>query len=140
MCVSFLYGADSDPEFGEELRERRKNRKASVIPMSEGLQTWVVPKQLNFGDGRRTSTSELTVTSKKKKATYEELRDLVNAGKVKEAKIGVRENDWDLKEKIRSRLWPLLDSIHETNRSSLDGFYWETATQLYGTEQGQCKL
>lgn len=133
-----VYFAESDTELGLEVAERRKGRRKSVAPMHPGLQTWVETKGLTLdqNDGRRPSTLE-PAFGKKKKATYEELRELVNAGKIKEAKISVRDNDWDLKEEIRSRLWPLLDSIHETNKSSLDGFYWDTATQLYGTEQGQ---
>lgn len=133
--------ADSDTELGLEVAERRKTRRKSVIPMHAGLQTWVEAKVLvadqNDGRGQKTSTELVSFGGKKKKATYEELRELVNAGKVKDAKISVRENDWDLKDEIRSRLWPLLNSIHETNRSSLDGIYWETATQLYGTEQSR---
>lgn len=133
---------ETDTEIGLEVKERRKNRKQSVVPMISGLQPWVEKTGLSaerqYVDGRKSSTSELVpVRFQKKRATYEELRELVNAGKIKEAKNTVRDSDWDLKEEIRSRLWPLLDSIHESNRSSLEGFYWDTATQLYGTEQGQ---
>ncbi|ODN04600.1 TBC1 domain family member 24 [Orchesella cincta] len=128
---------ESDTELGLQVAERRKNRRKSFAPMHPGLQTWVETKGLavDKNDGQKPSSELLLPIGKKKKATYEELRELVNAGKIKETKNSVRDNDWDLTEEIRSRLWPLLDSIHETNRSSLDGFYWDTATQLYGSEQ-----
>lgn len=137
---AYQFVSESDTELGLAVVERRKHRRKSVAPMHPGLQTWVETKELTVTqhDGRRASSSGLAVQiGKKPKATYEELRELVNAGKIKEIKINVRENDWDLKEEIRSRLWPLLDSIHESNKSSLDGFYYDTATQLYGSEQGQ---
>lgn len=59
---------------------------------------------------------------------------MMNLGKIKEAKIGVRESDYEVTDEIRSRLWPLLASIHEATRTSLDGLYWDTVSQMFGSQ------
>jgi len=131
---------DSDTEFGEKLAERRRiNRRESVIPMQQGLQTWVAIKKETSTDGGEVSTTGPITTvqipiAKKKTSTYEEIKELLNAGKVKEAKLSVRDSDWELTDEIRSRLWPLIASIHETNRTSLDGMYWDSVGQIFGSQ------
>jgi len=136
----FLF-SESDTEQGWELAERRKNRRESVIPMNQGLQTWVDLKGVEENEG----TSQLAgnrdqpllvipVLSRKKKIPYDEIKELLNAGKIKEAKNGVRDSDYEVTDEIRSRLWPQLTSIHEATRTSLDGLYWETVSQMFGSQ------
>lgn len=148
-CNSILYLADSDTELGWELAERRKTRRESSVPMNQGLQAWVdlkatagsssssSPSNKDDGDQNKqlAVVSALPIT-RKKKAAYEEIKEQLTAGKVKEAKINVRDSDWELNEEIRSRLWPHLSSIHEATRTSLDGLYWDSVSQIYGSQGG----
>ncbi|XP_035701591.1 GTPase-activating protein skywalker isoform X3 [Folsomia candida] len=147
LAESFLYN-DSDTELGWELAERRKTRRESSVPMNQGLQAWVdlkatagsssssSPSNKDDGDQNKqlAVVSALPIT-RKKKAAYEEIKEQLTAGKVKEAKINVRDSDWELNEEIRSRLWPHLSSIHEATRTSLDGLYWDSVSQIYGSQE-----
>lgn len=81
-----------------------------------------------------------TISSqRKKKVPYEEIKEELNQGKVKEAKINVRDSDWELTEDIRSRLWPHLASIHEGTRTSLEGLYWDNVSQIFGSQGSLCE-
>lgn len=124
-----------------ELKERNRNRRESVAPLQSGLQTWVETRTVEAiarrGSGSGGDTLQVPVVPilRKKKYTYEEIKEMVINGKVKETKIAVRDSDWDIVDEMRSRLWPLLDSIHESDRSSAmtEGFYWDTVNQIFGT-------
>ncbi|CAG7717920.1 unnamed protein product [Allacma fusca] len=130
---------DSDSEMAWELKERNRTRKESIAPMHSGLQTWVEIRKV---EARRVSGAGDLLqiplpVMRKKKYTYEEIKEMVINGKVKETKVAVRDSDWDVGDEMRSRLWPLLDSIHESDRSStmVEGFYWDTVNQLFGSEE-----
>jgi len=100
--------------------------------MHPGLQTCVESKFVEDHD-QAVQTKMNVVDAKKKRLPYDEMKDLITCGKIKEAKLAVRENDWDFKDIIRSRLWPLLDSIHESDRTRVEGFYYESVEQIYGS-------
>jgi hypothetical protein len=114
-----------------------------VIPMQQGIQTWVDLKKVSSsgqdegGDGK-SSAGQITLVQiplmRKKNNTYEEIKELMDAGKVKEAKLCVRDSEWEVTDEIRSRLWPLLASIHEVDRSRLDGLYWDSVGQIFGSQ------
>jgi len=87
-----------------------------------GLQPWVT-------GGPASSTH---IRSKKKRK-YEDIKNLVNAGKQHEAKGAVRDGDWDFNDDIRTRLWPFLATIHETKHTS--GDYWELVKEIFGHQR-----
>ena len=100
-----------------------------------GLQPWV--------KGSPTSPSGVPVTvpssqHSKKKRKYDDIKNLIRAGKVNEVKGAVRDGDWDFNDDIRTRLWPLLDSIHESMHPT--GDYWETVKDIFGHERNGKKL
>lgn len=107
---------------GESWRSRAL-RRVSIIPMAMGLQPWVTGRQ-----GHGTSPHRA-----RKKRKYEDIKTLINGGKLGDAKAAVRDGDWDVHDDIRTRLWPFLTAIHETKHTS--GDYWELVKEIFGHQR-----
>ncbi len=117
-----------ESETGETWRSRT-SRRVSLIPSSMGLQPWVKGSALTSSPSQAGAGGHHL----RKKRKYEDIKNLVKNGKLSEAKGAVRDGDWGFSEDIRTRLWPFLDSIHES--SSTGGDYWETVKEIFGHER-----
>ncbi|XP_069986001.1 GTPase-activating protein skywalker isoform X1 [Penaeus vannamei] len=70
---------------------------------------------------------------------WDDIKELINAGKMKEAKIMVREADWSLASPVREELWKEMCRHHSTEKDFSDYYYWDTVKQIYGTtELSEC--
>ncbi|XP_023314948.1 TBC1 domain family member 24 isoform X6 [Trichogramma pretiosum] len=65
--------------------------------------------------------------------TFAEVQALLQADKVREVKLILRENAWPLNNGIRRQLWPALISQHASVNKAIEGYYWEMVCQVLGT-------
>ncbi|OXU23801.1 hypothetical protein TSAR_004509 [Trichomalopsis sarcophagae] len=75
-------------------------------------------------------------TSKKQTLkTFKEINALLQADKLREVKLILRENAWPLNNGIRTQLWPALISQHSKGNNTMDGYYWDMVSQILGTTE-----
>ncbi|XP_014222322.1 TBC1 domain family member 24 isoform X9 [Trichogramma pretiosum] len=67
--------------------------------------------------------------------TFAEVQALLQADKVREVKLILRENAWPLNNGIRRQLWPALISQHASVNKAIEGYYWEMVCQVLGTSE-----
>ncbi|KAL7303847.1 hypothetical protein TKK_0003971 [Trichogramma kaykai] len=67
--------------------------------------------------------------------TFSEVQALLQADKVREVKLILRENAWPLNNGIRRQLWPALISQHASVNKAIEGYYWEMVCQVLGTSE-----
>ncbi|XP_011502884.1 PREDICTED: TBC1 domain family member 24 isoform X3 [Ceratosolen solmsi marchali] len=75
-------------------------------------------------------------TSKKQTLkTFKEINVLLQADRLREVKLILRENAWPLNNGIRTQLWPALISQHAKGNNTMDGYYWDMVSQVLGTTE-----
>lgn len=73
-------------------------------------------------------------TSKKQTLkTFKEVHALLQADRLREVKLILRENAWPLNNGIRSQLWPALINQHAKGNNTMEGYYWDMVSQVLGT-------
>lgn len=72
---------------------------------------------------------------------WEDLKTHLEAGRMKEAKMMVRETEWNLSSPVREELWRELCRYHSNEKDFGDFYYWDTVKQMYGTtEISECQV
>ncbi|XP_014204610.1 TBC1 domain family member 24 [Copidosoma floridanum] len=75
-------------------------------------------------------------TSKKQTLkTFKEISALLQAERLRDVKIVLRENAWPFNNNIRSQLWPALIAQHSKGNNTMDGYYWDMVSQVLGTTE-----
>ncbi len=70
-------------------------------------------------------------TSKKQTLkTFKEINTLLQADRLREVKLILRENAWPLNNGIRAQLWPALISQHSKGNNTMEGYYWDMVSQV----------
>ena len=72
-------------------------------------------------------------TKKQTLKTFKEINALLQADRLREVKVILRENAWPLNSGIRNQLWPALISQHSKNSNTMEGYYWDMVSQVLGT-------
>ncbi|XP_058808830.1 GTPase-activating protein skywalker isoform X2 [Phymastichus coffea] len=78
---------------------------------------------------------ESPISKKQTLKTFKEVNALLQADRLREVKLILRENAWPLNNGIRSQLWPALINQHAKGNNTMEGYYWDMVSQVLGTTE-----